>query len=189
MKGIVLAGGSGSRLHPMTRVVSKQLLPIYDKPLIYYPLSSLMLAGIRTILVITTPSSQRLFMELLGDGSSLGLDLHYAVQSSPDGLAQAFLIGKDFIANDSVALALGDNIFYGHDFPSALHTATSRTTGATVLVTQVRHPEHYGVVAFDGSGRPIDLEEKPSAPKSHWAVTGLYFYDAEVASIAASLKP
>jgi glucose-1-phosphate thymidylyltransferase len=189
MKGIILAGGSGSRLHPMTRVVSKQLLPIYDKPLIYYPLASLMLAGIRTILVVTTPASQKLFMDLLGDGSALGLDLHYAIQPNPGGLAQAFLIGEDFIGSEPIALALGDNIFYGHDFPSALRAATSRATGATVLATQVKYPEHYGVVTFDGSGRAIRLEEKPKDPRSHWAVTGLYFYDKDVVSIAASLKP
>ena len=189
MKGIILAGGSGSRLHPMTRVVSKQLLPIYDKPLVYYPLSSLMLAGIRTILVITTPESQRLFVDLLGDGSALGLDIRYAAQPTPGGLAQAFLIGEGFIAGDHVALALGDNIFYGHDFPSALRVATSRASGATVLATQVRHPEQYGVVTFDDGGLPVRLDEKPKAPKSHWALTGLYFYDAEVVSIAASLKP
>jgi glucose-1-phosphate thymidylyltransferase len=189
MKGILLAGGTGTRLHPVTRVVSKQLLPIYDKPLVYYPLSSLMLAGIREILLITTPEDQGLFARLLGDGSPFGLDICYAVQPSPDGLAQAFIIGKDFIGSDSVALALGDNVFYGHDFPAALRAATLRTAGATVLATQVRDPERYGVITFDEDNRPVRIEEKPKVPKSHWAVTGLYFYDNDVVNVAAGLEP
>ena len=189
MKGIVLAGGSGTRLHPATRVVSKQLLPIYDKPLVYYPLSSLMLAGIREILLITTPEDQDLFRRLLGDGGAIGMDIRYAVQPSPGGLAQAFLIGKEFIGRDSVALALGDNVFYGHDFPAALQGATRRKEGATVLVTQVRDPERYGVMTFDSENRPSRIEEKPKVPKSHWAVTGLYFYDNDVVNVAAGLRP
>jgi glucose-1-phosphate thymidylyltransferase len=189
MKGIILAGGTGTRLHPVTRVVSKQLLPIYDKPLVYYPLSSLMLAGIREILLITTPEDRGLFERLFGDGSALGLDVRYAVQPSPDGLAQAFLIGKDFIGKDPVALALGDNVFYGHDFPATIQAAARRTDGATVLATQVRDPERYGVVTFDHENRPLSIEEKPKVPKSHWAVTGLYFYDGDVVDVAGALKP
>jgi glucose-1-phosphate thymidylyltransferase len=189
MKGIILAGGSGTRLHPMTSAVSKQLLPVYDKPLIYYPLSSLMLAGIRDILIITRPCDQGLFQQLLGDGGGFGTNLSYTPQPSPDGLAQAFILGKEFIGGDPVALALGDNVFYGHDFPTVLRSARTRTRGATVFATQVRDPERYGVVEFDREGRAITIEEKPTAPKSHWAVTGLYFYDNDVVPIASSLKP
>jgi glucose-1-phosphate thymidylyltransferase len=188
-KGLLLAGGAGTRLHPATLSISKQLLPIYDKPMIYYPLSTLMLAGIRDILIISTPQDTSRFAQLLGDGSQLGLNLQYAVQPSPDGLAQAFLIGADFIGNDNSALVLGDNIFYGHDFHQILGHADQRGTGATVFAYHVHEPERYGVAEFDASGKVLSLEEKPKQPKSNYAVTGLYFYDNQVVDLAHNLEP
>ena len=189
MKGIVLAGGSGTRLYPMTLAVNKQLLPVYDKPMVYYPISVLMLAGIRDILIITTPQDIELYRKLFGDGSRLGMRFHYALQPAPDGLAQAFIIGRDFVGKDPVTLVLGDNIFFGHSLPDLLKRAMARASGATTFAYEVQDPQRYGIVTFDASGQAIALEEKPRAPTSSWAITGLYVYDNQVLDFAASLKP